>query len=467
MIASVFASVLVSLLLLLCAARSRVAILVAAILVSPFEGLGILPLAGSRVFAFSLAIILFVCRTFWDILIGRARLSVCRYGNGILWGMACLVLWYTAVTLITPRVFSGIPVYSPRAGIDGQVFIKEALQPGVTNFIQLAYLYTNVFFVIAILFVSPRISALVIYRSVLGSIGIALLLLVVNQLLIYAGQQAILNIFYPFAELRGEAFGQLMGSRPFVPFLEPSQAGMFLAGASALTFLTYLNKGGVMRLLLFVICLVCVFFVKSTVGAAGSAIGCAIGLTLLLLLRKGAVPLITIRFLVICGLGMVAILFTWDYVANYYYSVYLDKIGGRSFEHRSYSNEDAIEVMKDTMLLGAGLGSNRASSLVYTLISAVGPLGFVLYALLFLTPWVVALKFALFNADVIESGVFCAAIVIACMLAVPDLSYPFMWFGLAWFWVAIIESASRKKEPVRRPRPRMVHTVGGLQQGSV
>lgn len=66
-------------------------------------------------------------------------------------------------------------------------------------------------------------------------------------------------------------------------------------------------------------------------------------------------------------------------------SVVLDKKGTDSYKARQESHDFALNTLRDTSYLGAGLGSTRASGLAFTLLAGSGVPGFSLFVLAYLT----------------------------------------------------------------------------------
>lgn len=108
-------------------------------------------------------------------------------------------------------------------------------------------------------------------------------------------------------------------------------------------------------------------------------------------------------------------------------TVLLKKLEGGSAKVRHRSNEQALQIVKDTYGMGAGLGSNRASSYFASLVSNTGIAG-----LLCFVGMLAALSWRYATADALQDGqIFAIASLwtatIAVGLAIPDLNIPLYW----------------------------------------
>jgi hypothetical protein len=102
------------------------------------------------------------------------------------------------------------------------------------------------------------------------------------------------------------------------------------------------------------------------------------------------------------------------------------KLATESFVNRLASDAAGIRILLQTLGLGAGLGSNRSSSLATTLLSCVGIIGSAAFAVLV----VQAIRSSLREPETRLAGWGLISLLVAQMVAQPDLSTPLLWFLL-------------------------------------
>ena len=110
----------------------------------------------------------------------------------------------------------------------------------------------------------------------------------------------------------------------------------------------------------------------------------------------------------------------------------LEKDQSTSYEERTASNSDALRLAVSTLGLGVGLGSNRASGFVQSLVSTVGVWGVGLFALLLVLllrrPRDAGATVAAWHRGL---GAALLGLLAAKCLSSPDLSTPTMWALMA------------------------------------
>ena len=116
-------------------------------------------------------------------------------------------------------------------------------------------------------------------------------------------------------------------------------------------------------------------------------------------------------------------------------SVLFDKLYSSSLENRSISNKHTFEIMKNTHGLGAGLGSNRPSSLIAAIISNLGFIGFILSISIFSCIVHAYFSFRKHNRDIDYTFWTLMIFLISMSLAIPDLSTEYLWICLSAFLV--------------------------------
>ncbi len=104
-----------------------------------------------------------------------------------------------------------------------------------------------------------------------------------------------------------------------------------------------------------------------------------------------------------------------------------DKAASSSFVARTASNERAWQIAIESGGLGIGLGGNRPSSLFFLVLSCLGVLGVALLAALVVSALTRALRVQ--AASPAAWGL--VGVLVAAIVAVPDLSMPVIWISLA------------------------------------
>jgi hypothetical protein len=123
----------------------------------------------------------------------------------------------------------------------------------------------------------------------------------------------------------------------------------------------------------------------------------------------------------------------------------LDKIDGDSpsASFRTRSNFHALDLLVDTFGMGAGIGSNRASSFAAALLSNVGLAG----ALLFSTAIAAVIRAYMLPVSALADRQWFAlgallGCLVAALLGIPDLNLPYLWMFVFIAWVARPGAAS-------------------------
>ncbi len=124
------------------------------------------------------------------------------------------------------------------------------------------------------------------------------------------------------------------------------------------------------------------------------------------------------------------------------------KASSFSFLARGLANERSWEIFLETFGLGVGLGSHRPSSLFFLVLSCLGFVGTVLLVALV----IVALRAAARTPAAAPAGWALLGILVSGVIAVPDLSMPVIWIGLAVCVAAALPVGAGR---ARRQRARM------------
>lgn len=363
-----------------------------------------------------------VARALLDWSLGKSSEKPMPQGFWLLF-FGCIAI---ASAFVLPFIFAGVPVYDPKVGIDLGLFIRPPLQFGLNNIGQAAFLACHLataYAVMAINFSPAKIQRWYVWGFYL-------------VFLILAAQSVcqLMNISFPnslFLNNPGYAVwehGQEVGgTRNPGPFAEPSLAGGFLV-MYCTGFLAewFAGQKGLWHVVLSLVAI-------TLVASGGSLL--ALGLATLPLV----VRYFPFRFPWYINLGrtkrwalllalvaapLALALFSSSGFRDALMTNTVSKTDSGSFINRTAADVYALQLLVQTHGLGVGLGSNRASSLLTTLLSNVGILGVLAfgtfsYKLLANLPseyeW---LRWAIF------------ALLLNMCIDIPDVTMPTLWIPI-------------------------------------
>jgi hypothetical protein len=329
-----------------------------------------------------------------------------------------LVVWASVITIAGPRIFAGIRVFDPALGVDNQVGNMSVLEPSLGNVAQLGYLTLGVLFVL----LSGRLFP--VDARLLGSaLWVSLVLGAVRMVAEPVWPHALLQNMPGYAYATPE---RLSGT-----FYEPSVLGLYLVAAASYFGVKLLRPGARSRIAaLIALVLVGIEFVANGSGTAllGLVIVAATGAAVLLV-RQLRSPrfavrpwaLITGTLVLAAGLTQLPVLYELTIGSAE------RKASSFSFLARGLANDRSWEIFLETFGLGVGLGSHRPSSLFFLVLSCLGFVGTVLLVALV----IVALRAAARTPAAAPVGWALLGILVSGVIAVPDLSMPVIWIGMA------------------------------------
>jgi len=371
---------------------------------------------------FYFAIIVLVVLSIPAVLVGLSRLgrgpapAVPRRLPDLL-GVALLV-WATIITLAGPRIFAGMRVFAPELGVDAQVVNMATLHPSLGNLAQLGYVAMAVIF----LLLAGRLFP-VDARLVGSTMWIAVVL---------AAVRIVAEPIWPHELLQNmPGFNYATPERLSGTFYEPSVLGLYLTAAAGYfgARLIWSGRGGRIAALVALV-LVGIDFLRNGSGTALLGLGIVIALGAVVALvrqlrsgRFGVRPFAVVGAVVIVGVGLTQIPFILELTVG----TASTKADSDSFVARTASNVRSLQVFFESVGLGVGLGGNRPSSLIALIASCLGIIGLALVgSLVFL-----ALRRALLHRAIEPAGWALGGVLVAAIVAVPDLSTPAIWIGLA------------------------------------
>jgi hypothetical protein len=218
----------------------------------------------------------------------------------------------------------------------------------------------------------------------------------------------------------GYSITALAESRLASTYSEPSSAGAFIASSLApLIFVR--RKFGVLVLGVGMIFLL-------TLNRSSTAILTAATSFLLFFILRGTNSQ---RVLIsLCLLVIVSSLIFFVF-GDTLLSLYDNKMSSDSGMIRSWSNYLSLSALSDSYFLGLGLGSNRASSLLLTILTSVGVIGFILFVVVIYF----LIKPLLRNRNEPNSLFFLTlflGFILGAFFSVPDISSPSLWMFLIY-----------------------------------
>ncbi|MBX3100466.1 MAG: hypothetical protein KF761_12920 [Salinibacterium sp.] len=329
-----------------------------------------------------------------------------------------LVAWSAVITVAGPRIFEGMRVFAPELGVDAQVYNMATLHPSLGNIAQLGYVSLGVIFLLVAGRTFP-VDARLIGSALWVAVVLAAVRIVAEPVWPHALLQNMPSFHYATPE-------RLSGT-----FYEPSVLGLYLTAAAGYFGARLLWSGRAGRVAAFIaLVLVAVDFVRNGSGTAllGLAILLAlagvVGLVRQLRSRRfGVRPLAIVGAVALIGGGLTQI----PVILQLTVGSAATKADSDSFIARTASNVRSWNIFLESVGLGIGLGGNRPSSLVLLILSCLGIVGFALVTVLV----VLALKRALAHRPIEPAGWGLAGVLVAAIVAIPDLSTPAIWIGLA------------------------------------
>lgn len=378
-------------------------------------------------------------RTFLMFLVGSAFRLPMSTKTSLLVGLA-FVLWSFASAFVLPNIFQGTPVYVPRLGIDEQLDNLSPLVWSFSNFGQAVYLLINFGVVMA---ASLKIKNAVEYMMLVRSFFLTSAIFGVFAL--YQVVSRSLGFYYPSNLLYSNpshsiGFEQVIAGvyRVNATFSEPSYAGMYLSGvlgSGLYIWLVARQKWAGWLTLWVTVCLL--LTTSSTAYLLLPTMLLAIGVWRLIILAFGkSVNLNTFTKILI---GLVALMAIGFFLIIRFYNIVdsalINKVDSGSFMARTYSDITALGIWLQSYGLGVGLGSNRPSSFVTSLLSNLGLIGFALFALFVLLLIAAALR---------KKNVWLTSFVIGLIvyLFAKSLAGPDINDGLLWIFVMLIAAGT-------------------------
>ena len=322
-----------------------------------------------------------------------------------------------------PHIFSGIPVYDPRLGLDDQLLWQSSLEFSGANKYQAVLLGINVTVVVFGAFISVEMDKL---RKALVAAYVTLTFILLLQFgALFAG------VSLPMSLINNDqnyylSSASLEMPRPSGTFPEPSMAAPILVGATLSTLALYMKRGKGLWMI------GCCLAGVAVVASAASFLTLAVGVPAILLrypffrfpyyLKIGRFS----RVIVLLVFGSFSLLLlAVPRVRDTMVDQIVNKGSSDSFLARSAADLFALQLVYKTYGIGVGLGSNRPSSLAATIASTMGVAGLLLFIFLVLR----LLQNDL--GDYYWLKWMTLGVVFDMAFGVPDLNAPFLWILFA------------------------------------
>ena len=171
-------------------------------------------------------------------------------------------------------------------------------------------------------------------------------------------------------------------------------------------------------------------------------------------LRSGRIaPIKLLLFLVLAAVAIPLFTLTnaSQTVAHVFQGVFIDKVDTESYRTRSMMNTLALQSAHDTYYFGAGWGSVRASSFVCSVLGNAGVPGLLLFVLFLVQSARPLLRPKIYqNFELFEQSFFAIfALVVALMVAAPDICQPILW---TLFGIVTVAKPRRLRMPAQQRR---------------
>ncbi|CAI0772337.1 hypothetical protein [Serratia liquefaciens] len=327
-----------------------------------------------------------------------------------------LVFFAFVVTFTAPSLFSGLRVVSPMYSFEVNYATSgTSLRFSMSNVSQICLFIINV---ITLLMAYRFAPSIIDFNQLYISYYISILIFGLFSFWWLISKDTLPVDFLYSNE--GYSITALSESRLAGTYSEPSSAGAFIASSLA-PLLFARRKFGVLILGLGMLFLL-------TLNRSSTAILTAVASFLLFFILRG-----TNSQRVLISICLVVIMSTIIFIlfGDVIFSLYDQKMSSDSGVIRSWSNYLSLSALFDSYFLGLGLGSNRASSLLLTLLTNLGLVGFILFSVVIyylVKPLFLNRK----KPDPLFFLTLFLGFILGAFFSVPDISSPSLWMFLIY-----------------------------------
>lgn len=303
--------------------------------------------------------------------------------------LACFIIWCVFSAFALPLLFDGLPVDSPRAGVDQSYYIQSALHWSPSNMGQAGYMVLNFVMVMGVLqmaTVPGRLSRLV---SAFSWSGVFVVAVGTYQNLCHSLGMSFPSWLFNSNAVWAQQPNQIIGmgfSRMSATFVEPSDAAGFFVAWSAFELGLAIAGGrrNGWHWLCAAVGSVMLIETTSTTGYVTAGIMWVVmafdcGATIV---RHGWIKVKASMAVGALAIGALVALVTIPRAGLLLNAVLFEKGESASALHRTSTFGRAVEVFQHSWGLGVGLGSNRAMSVFFYVLSNLGWPGMLLAVLL-------------------------------------------------------------------------------------
>jgi hypothetical protein len=305
--------------------------------------------------------------------------------------LALFAIWSVISALMLPVLFAGLPVDSPRAGVDRSYYTQAALSLSGSNIGQAGYMILNFALVVCLVQVAIQPGRLKRLVKAFSWSGVFVVAVGAYQILCKRTGLPFPTSFFNSNEVWSQQTDQYIGvgysfSRLSATFVEPSEAASFL-GAWAVFQLSLAITGGRRTGWHWMWATVGSIMLVATASTTGYLTAGIMWVAMAYdcgarILRHGWIRTkAAIAVLALAGSFLIW-LFTVPTAWPLLDAVLFSKMQSQSALHRTSTFGRAVGVFQDSWGLGAGLGSNRAMSVFFYILSNLGFPGMLLIGFL-------------------------------------------------------------------------------------
>jgi hypothetical protein len=349
-------------------------------------------------------------------------------------------IWATASAFLFPVIFSGVRVIDPRLGIEDVLAAMglegegSPLHWSLGNLGQAVYMSLSLIALLYVLKCADHGNSRQALKALRAALMIVAVIALLQSLAAWRGWDFPYDFFNnnpAYAQNYDASFEDIR--RVNATFTEASYAGGFLA-AGALGLLATRLSGGPGNIIMIFAVIVGLILTTATTGYAAFLIG---GVLLFFYLRRGSerkkssrniVWKSILAALLVTGI-MVGLLIAVPPLRRAVLETTVNKVDTISFGARAALDAYTIRLLFETYGVGVGLGSNRPATLGAYLLGNIGVIGtvlFVLYISRLFSRLVRVSRRPGADSYVMVTWML-AGILIAQMIALPDLSWPPLW----------------------------------------
>ncbi|MGK0663324.1 hypothetical protein [Serratia marcescens] len=331
--------------------------------------------------------------------------------------LSSLLLFFAVfITFTTPSLFSGVHVVSPAFSFEVNYATDGIpLRPTMSNVSQVLLFAINIVTLLIVHRFAPKI---IEFSQIYISYYLSVLIFAFFSLWWIISRDSLpVDFLYSNG---GYTITALSESRLASTYSEPSSAGAFIASSLA-PLLFARKKVGVLILGIGMLFLL-------TLNRSSTAVLTAVTSFILFFILRGTnskKALLSISILVIVS-AIVFILF-----GDTLFYLYDQKMSSDSGVIRSWSNFLSLTALFDSYFLGLGLGSNRASSLLLTILTNLGFIGFILF-LVVIYYLINPLYKNRNEPDALFFLTLFLGFILGAFFSVPDISSPSLWMFLLY-----------------------------------